>query len=180
MECRKPKRVKDYEYHKEKMMLCKQEARGVPLSEEQDEWLQDTDEELDEQELEAHYMYMTKIQEVLTTDSGPTNDVEPLEKVQSDDDYNVFSTERQHSEQLESINDTYVVEMVDINVIPDSYDMCDNEGSANQNAKELEDKRVLLASLIANLKLDVDENKKSQNQLNKANTSLTQELDKIK
>ncbi|GKC14887.1 hypothetical protein Tco_1011669 [Tanacetum coccineum] len=27
----------------------------------QDEWLQDTDEEPDEQELEAHYMYMAKI-----------------------------------------------------------------------------------------------------------------------
>ncbi|GJS41968.1 integrase, catalytic region, zinc finger, CCHC-type containing protein [Tanacetum coccineum] len=27
MECRKPKRVMDYEYHKEKMMLCKQESK---------------------------------------------------------------------------------------------------------------------------------------------------------
>ncbi|GKF04882.1 hypothetical protein Tco_0035550, partial [Tanacetum coccineum] len=154
--------------------------RGVSLSVEQDEWLQDTNEEPDEEELEAHYMYMEKIQEVLTADSRPTYDVEPLEKVQSDDDYNVFSTERQHSEQPESINDTYVVEMVDINVIPYSYAMCDNEGNADQNAEELEDECVLLASLIVNLKLDVDENKKSQNQLNKANTSLTQELDKIK
>ncbi|GJR18794.1 hypothetical protein Tco_0967321 [Tanacetum coccineum] len=44
----KPKRVKDYEYHKEKMMLCKQESKGIPLSAEQNEWLQDTDEEPDE------------------------------------------------------------------------------------------------------------------------------------
>ncbi|GJY40561.1 hypothetical protein Tco_0427831 [Tanacetum coccineum] len=63
-------------------------------------------------ELEAHYMYMEKIQEVLAVDFGPTYDVEPLEKVQSNDDYNVFSNERQHSEQPESINDTYVVETV--------------------------------------------------------------------
>ncbi|GKC29535.1 hypothetical protein Tco_1036829 [Tanacetum coccineum] len=49
-----------------------------------------------------------------------------------------------------------------------------------QNAGEPEDERVLLASLIANLKLDVDENKKIQKQLKKANTSLTQELDKYK
>ncbi|GJR80682.1 hypothetical protein Tco_0151467 [Tanacetum coccineum] len=53
----------------------------------------------------------------------PTYDAEPLEKVQSDDDYNVFSTERQHYEQPESIYDTYVVKMVDSNVIPDSSDM---------------------------------------------------------
>nr|GFC22283.1 hypothetical protein [Tanacetum cinerariifolium] len=30
-ECRKPKRVKDSAYHKEKMLLCKQAEKGVPL-----------------------------------------------------------------------------------------------------------------------------------------------------
>ncbi|GKD74198.1 hypothetical protein Tco_1332480, partial [Tanacetum coccineum] len=30
-ECRKPKRVKDSTYHKEKMLLCKQAEKGVPL-----------------------------------------------------------------------------------------------------------------------------------------------------
>ncbi|GJR34350.1 hypothetical protein Tco_1210034 [Tanacetum coccineum] len=53
-ECRKPKRVKDYAYHKEKMMMCKQVEQGVPLQAEQADWLEDTDEEIDEQELEAH------------------------------------------------------------------------------------------------------------------------------
>ncbi|GKA84834.1 retrovirus-related pol polyprotein from transposon TNT 1-94 [Tanacetum coccineum] len=93
-ECRKPKRVKDYAYHKEKMMLCKQEEKGVLLSADQGDWLDDTDEEPNEQELEAYYMYMAKIQEVLTEESGPTFDAEPLEKEQSDDDYNVFANER--------------------------------------------------------------------------------------
>ncbi|GJY30984.1 retrovirus-related pol polyprotein from transposon TNT 1-94 [Tanacetum coccineum] len=60
-ECRKPKRAKDYPYHKEKMMLRKQEEKGVPLSAEHDEWFHDTDEEPDEQELEAHYMYIENI-----------------------------------------------------------------------------------------------------------------------
>ncbi|GJY75334.1 retrotransposon protein, putative, ty1-copia subclass [Tanacetum coccineum] len=60
-ECRKPKRVKDYAYHKEKMMLCKKEEKGVPLSTEQGDWLDDIDEEPDKYELEAHYMYMAKI-----------------------------------------------------------------------------------------------------------------------
>ncbi|GJV00348.1 retrovirus-related pol polyprotein from transposon TNT 1-94 [Tanacetum coccineum] len=60
-ECRKPKRVKDYAYHKEKMMMCKQAEQGVPLQAEQADWLEDTDEEIDEQELEAHYSYMAKI-----------------------------------------------------------------------------------------------------------------------
>ncbi|GJZ12570.1 hypothetical protein Tco_0547800 [Tanacetum coccineum] len=61
----KPKRVKDYTYHKEKMMMCKQVEQGVPLQVEQADWLEDTDEEIDEQELEAQYSFMAKIQEVL-------------------------------------------------------------------------------------------------------------------
>nr|GEW34301.1 hypothetical protein [Tanacetum cinerariifolium] len=105
----KPKRVKDSAYHKEKMLLCKQAEKGVPLQAEQSDWLAETDEEIDEQELEAHYSYMAKIQEVPTADSG-TN-----------------------SETLEQ-ND--------------------------QNAEECDDERVTLANLIANLKLDVNENKR--------------------
>nr|GFA47194.1 hypothetical protein [Tanacetum cinerariifolium] len=77
-ECRKPKRVKDYTGHKEKMLLCKQAEKGVPLKAEQSDWLEDMDEEIDEQELEAHYSYMAKIQEVSTADSR--TDTEPLEK----------------------------------------------------------------------------------------------------
>ncbi|GJS08372.1 retrovirus-related pol polyprotein from transposon TNT 1-94 [Tanacetum coccineum] len=77
-ECRKPKRVKDYSYHKEKMMMCKQAEQGVPLQAEQADWLADTDEEIDEQELEAHYSFMAKIQEVLPEESSSTE--QPLEQ----------------------------------------------------------------------------------------------------
>nr|GEZ46867.1 hypothetical protein [Tanacetum cinerariifolium] len=77
-ECRKPKRVKDSAYHKEKMLLCKQAEQGVPLQAEQYDWLADTDEEVDEQELEVYYSYIAKIQEVPTADSG--TDSEPVEQ----------------------------------------------------------------------------------------------------
>nr|GEY52076.1 hypothetical protein [Tanacetum cinerariifolium] len=50
----------------------------------------------------------------------------------------------------------------------------------NQNVVECDDERVALANLIANLKLDVDENKKIQKQLKKANTTLTHELTECK
>ncbi|GKC75278.1 retrovirus-related pol polyprotein from transposon TNT 1-94 [Tanacetum coccineum] len=60
-ECQKPKRVKDAAYHKEKMLLCKQEEVGVQLNAEQADWKDDTDDESDDQELEAHYMYMAQI-----------------------------------------------------------------------------------------------------------------------
>nr|GFC90093.1 hypothetical protein [Tanacetum cinerariifolium] len=60
----------DSAYHKEKMLLCKQAEQGVPLQAEQYGWLEDTDEEVDEQELEAHYSYMAKIHEVPTAGLG--------------------------------------------------------------------------------------------------------------
>ncbi|GKA01931.1 retrovirus-related pol polyprotein from transposon TNT 1-94 [Tanacetum coccineum] len=177
-EYRKPKRVKDSTYHKEKMLLCKQAEKGVQLQAEQSNWLADTDEEIDEQELEAHYSYMAKIQEVPNADS--CTDSEPLEQVQYDTGYNVFANEIQHSEQSESISNTCVVETGDSNVIPDSPNMCDNDIQNDQNDVECDDERVALANLIANLKLDVDENKKIQKQLKKANASLTQELSECK
>nr|GEU45084.1 hypothetical protein [Tanacetum cinerariifolium] len=63
-ECKRPKNAKDYTYHKKKMLLCKQAEISVSLQAEQADWLEDTDEEVDKQELKAHYMYMEKIQEV--------------------------------------------------------------------------------------------------------------------
>ncbi|GKF65366.1 hypothetical protein Tco_0191883 [Tanacetum coccineum] len=120
-------------------------------------------------------MYMAKIQEVLhaTDDNfGLTNDAEPLEKVHTNDDYNVFATEKQHSEQPKSINDTYVVETVDSNVIPDLTDMC----YTKRLTKMLENMRMNVSCLLfktANLKLDVDDNKEIQKILKKANTSIT-------
>nr|GFB59184.1 hypothetical protein [Tanacetum cinerariifolium] len=62
-ECQKPKRAKDAAYHREKMLLCKQEEAGIQLNDEQADWKDDTDDESDDQELEAHYIYMAKIQE---------------------------------------------------------------------------------------------------------------------
>nr|GEU30765.1 hypothetical protein [Tanacetum cinerariifolium] len=146
-ECRKPKRVKDSAYHKKKMLLCKQAEQGVPLQAEKYDWLADTDEEVDEQELEAHYSYMAKIPEVPTADSGTNS--EP-------------------------------VEQDDSNVTPDLPDVCNNDIQNDQNDVESDAERVTLANLIANLKLDDDENKMIQKKLKKANTTLAQELKECK
>ncbi|GJV86688.1 hypothetical protein Tco_1530626 [Tanacetum coccineum] len=54
-----------------------------------------------------------KIQEVLPEESSSTE--QPLEQVQNHDESNVFAIERRHSEQPESINDTYVLEKDDSN-----------------------------------------------------------------
>nr|GEZ35021.1 retrovirus-related Pol polyprotein from transposon TNT 1-94 [Tanacetum cinerariifolium] len=83
IECQKLKRAKDAAYHREKMLLCKQEEAGIQLNAEQADWKDDTDDESDDQELEAHYMYMAKLQQVSpdVDDSGPIFDKEPEQKL---------------------------------------------------------------------------------------------------
>nr|GFC87953.1 Gag-Pol polyprotein [Tanacetum cinerariifolium] len=82
-ECQKPKWEKDAAYHREKMLLCKQEEAGIWLNAEQADWKDDTDDESDDQELEAHYMYMAKLQQVSpdAVDSGPIFDIEPEQQL---------------------------------------------------------------------------------------------------
>nr|GEY98732.1 hypothetical protein [Tanacetum cinerariifolium] len=109
----KTKWAKDAAYHREKMLLCKQEEAGIQLNVEQVDWRDDTDDdELEDQELEAHYMYMAQLQEVSpdATDSGPIFDDEPLQKVSNDDHYNVFAIKSKHPEQSKYVHDTYPIE----------------------------------------------------------------------
>ncbi|GJX16142.1 hypothetical protein Tco_0216974 [Tanacetum coccineum] len=179
-------RLKTLTLSQGKDVAIEKAEKVVQLQAEQSDWLADTDEEIDEQELEAHYSYMAKIQEVPNEDSGV--DVEPLEQVQYDTDDNVFANDIQHFDQSEYISNTCAVEMGDSNVTPGLLDMCDNNIQDDQNDVECDDERVAggrggggrLANLIANLKLDVDENKKIQRQLKKANATLAQELTECK
>ncbi|GJR63229.1 hypothetical protein Tco_1505391 [Tanacetum coccineum] len=149
---KKTKRVKDAAY-KGKMLLCKQEEAGVQLNAEQADWKDDTDDESEEQELEAHYMYMAQIQEVTpdpVDNSGPIFDDEPMHKVQNNNDnYNVFAMENEHPEQPESSNDIYLTEQGDSNITIDSSDICYDRAQDDQDeTDDLDQERDLLASLI--------------------------------
>nr|GEY72351.1 hypothetical protein [Tanacetum cinerariifolium] len=89
------------------------EEDGIQLNAEQADWRDDTDDdELKDQELEAHYMYMAQLQEISpdVVASRPIFDNEPLQKVSNDDHYNVFSMESVHPEQSKSDHDTYPIE----------------------------------------------------------------------
>nr|GEX33259.1 hypothetical protein [Tanacetum cinerariifolium]GEY07953.1 hypothetical protein [Tanacetum cinerariifolium] len=129
-----------------------QRTVNVAGTSEKYDWLVDTDEEVDEQELEAHYSYMAKIQVVPTADSS--TDSEPVKQVQNNAGYNVFANVLQHSEQSESVSNTCLVETDDSNVILDSPDMCEDDIHNDQN--------------------DI------QKQLKKANTKLAPELKECK
>ncbi|GJW93268.1 hypothetical protein Tco_0172940 [Tanacetum coccineum] len=153
---------------------------GARENVEQADWRDDTDDEPDDQELEAHYMYMAQIQEVTqdTTDnSGPIFDTEPLQKVQNDDDnYNVFANDREHPEQHEYVNDTYLEEQGDTNITIDSLDMSTNRETVDQNDDDLARERDLLASLIDKLKCEIDDNKNRNKLLESSNKTLVDKL----
>nr|GFC14374.1 hypothetical protein [Tanacetum cinerariifolium] len=109
-ECQKPKRAKNAAYHREKMLLCKQEEAGIQLNVEQADWKDDTDDESDDQELEAPYMYMAKIQEVSpdAIDSGPIFDTE-LDKKSEDMNYDSEQIDQNYEDadlakELEKLN----------------------------------------------------------------------------
>ncbi|GJR81266.1 retrovirus-related pol polyprotein from transposon TNT 1-94 [Tanacetum coccineum] len=183
-ECQKPKRARDSAYHKDKMILWKQEEARIQLSAIHVDWKDDSDDEPENQELEAHYLYMAKIQEVFpdaTTNSGPIFDAEPLQKVQYDDDhYNVFANDKTHPKQPESINDTYSKKQCDNRVIIDSLDMGNNGYTADQDDDDLANERDLLASLIDKLKHEIDDSKKqANNELQKTNQMMVKDLVKF-
>ncbi|GJV42355.1 integrase, catalytic region, zinc finger, CCHC-type containing protein, partial [Tanacetum coccineum] len=192
-ECQKPKWAKDAAYHKEKMLLYKQEEAGIQLSAEQADWRDDIDDEHEDQELDAHYIYMAQIQEVTpyaTNNSGPIFDAEPLQKVQNNyDNDNVFAIESEHPEQPESVNDTYSVEQDEHNIIIDSLDMSYDREHKNRN-KFLETSNKALVDKLKgeiedfktkNKSLESSNNhfKEANNELSKTNQLMFKDLKKF-
>nr|GEY53997.1 retrovirus-related Pol polyprotein from transposon TNT 1-94 [Tanacetum cinerariifolium] len=153
-ECQKPKRAKDATYHREKMLLY--------------------------QELEAHYMYMAQIQELIpdaTNDSGPIFDTKPLQKVQNNDHYNVFAIESEHPKQSKYVNDTYSIEQDKHNVIIDSLDMSYDREQIDQNDDDdLANECELLASLIEKLKCEINDSKNGNKFLETSNKVFVDKL----
>ncbi|GKB90409.1 retrovirus-related pol polyprotein from transposon TNT 1-94, partial [Tanacetum coccineum] len=133
------------------MLLCKQEEAEVQLNAEQADWKDDIDDESDDQELEAHYMYMAQLQEVTpdqVDNCGPIFDDEPMHKVQNNNDnYNVFAMENEHPEQPKSSNDIYLAEQGDTNITIDSSDICYDRAQDDQDETDDLDQEQVQAKL---------------------------------
>ncbi|GJV55710.1 hypothetical protein Tco_1456715 [Tanacetum coccineum] len=69
-------------------------------------------------------------------DINSVNDKQPMAEVQLFAEHNIRANEQQHSEQSESVYDTYVLEKVDRNTIPKSTDMSHRGGEIDQNADD--------------------------------------------
>nr|GFD41137.1 hypothetical protein [Tanacetum cinerariifolium] len=96
-------------------------------------------------------MYMAKLQQVSpdVDDSRPIFDKEPEQKVQNDDHNDVFAIECQHTEQSESIHNTYLLEQDAQNVSIESVDINYDNKQIDQNDEDVDlaKERELLASL---------------------------------
>nr|GEZ06400.1 hypothetical protein [Tanacetum cinerariifolium] len=122
-ECQKLKRAKDAAYHKEKMLLCKQEEVRIQLKVEQADWKDDTDDDkLEDQELEAHY----------------------IEEINQNDDDNDLA--KKH--------------------------ISNNREEADQDDQILQKECKLLASLIEQLKVEIDGSKQTNKSLESSNKAL--------
>nr|GEU62108.1 hypothetical protein [Tanacetum cinerariifolium] len=109
--------------------------------------------------------------------SGPIFDAEPLQKVSSDDNYNVFAIESKHPEQSKSVHDTYSIEQDEHNMIIDSLDMSYDREQIDQNDDDdLANERELLASLIKKLKCEIDDSKNHNKSLETSNKFLVDKL----
>nr|GEY58754.1 hypothetical protein [Tanacetum cinerariifolium] len=93
-------------------------------------------------------------------DYGPIFDSELMQKVSTDDHYNVFAIESEHPKQSESVHDTYPIEQDEYNVIIDSLDMSYDREQIDQNDDDddLANEHELLASLIKKLKCCYNDN----------------------
>nr|GEZ54406.1 hypothetical protein [Tanacetum cinerariifolium] len=153
---------------------------GTRENVEQADWKDDTDDESDDQELEAHYMYMAKLQEVTpdaADNSGPIFDTKPVQQVQTNDNYNVFVIESVHPEQSKYVNDTYPIKKDKHNVIIDSLDMNYAREQIDQDDDyDLDNVRELLASLIEKLKCEIDDIKNRNKFLETSNKALVNKL----
>nr|GEW45721.1 hypothetical protein [Tanacetum cinerariifolium] len=156
------------------------EKAGIQLSAKQADWRDGTNYEPDDQKLKAHYLYMSKIQEVtpdVVDNFGPIFDTEPFQKEEYDNDnYNVFANNREHPEHPESVNDTYLEEQGDTNITIDSLDMSTNGERVDQDDDDLAKERDLLAFLTGKLKCEIDNNKNRNKFLESSNKTLIDNL----
>ncbi|GJQ99970.1 retrovirus-related pol polyprotein from transposon TNT 1-94 [Tanacetum coccineum] len=78
------RQIGQYENQRAVNVTGNRENVGTLISAKQYDWVQDSDEEEEDQELEAHYVYMAKIQEVIAAvdaKNEPIFDKEPLENI---------------------------------------------------------------------------------------------------
>ncbi|GJX44122.1 hypothetical protein Tco_0260798 [Tanacetum coccineum] len=155
-------------YHKDKMLLCKQEEAGFQLNAEKADWRDDN----------------------AADNSGPIFHDKPLQKVQNDNDnYNVFANDSEHLEQPESDEDDDLARERDLLVSLIEKLKCEIDDSKIRN-KFLESSNKTLVDKLKgeiedfknkNKSLESSNNhfKEANNELSKTNQLMFKDLKKF-
>nr|GEW03687.1 uncharacterized mitochondrial protein AtMg00810-like [Tanacetum cinerariifolium] len=94
--------------------------------------------ESNETESERHVLSSRSRNNTHTDDADKNfvNEKQPMAEVQLSAEHNILANEQQHSEQSESVYDTYLLEKVDRNTTLESIDMSHRGGEIDQNADD--------------------------------------------
>nr|GEY57803.1 hypothetical protein [Tanacetum cinerariifolium] len=167
-ECQKPKRTKDAAYHKKKMLLYKQEEAGFQLNADQADWKDDTDDEPEDQKLEAHYIEHPE-------QSKSVNDTYPIEQ----DEHNVIIDSVDMSYDREQVNqddDDDLANERDLLASLIEKLKCEIDDSKNRNKFLETSNKVLIDKLKGEIKDFKNKNKSlgsSNNHFKEANNELS-------
>ncbi|GKE98685.1 hypothetical protein Tco_0022036, partial [Tanacetum coccineum] len=111
-------------------------------------------------------------------DIGPSYDSDTVFEVHHDMFENVFAHRIQNHEQPESIPDTYVVNETNSNIISNIPYMDPDRGKEEHDDVDYEQHHALFASLINNLKCDVEKCNEVNREAQQANSLLTNDLER--
>ncbi|GJT10508.1 hypothetical protein Tco_0857550 [Tanacetum coccineum] len=109
------KRAKDYTYHKEKMFLCKQAEKGVPLQADQADWLENTDEKLMNKNWKHITVSWQRFRRQHSEQLKSINDTHVVEKDDSNiilDSSNMCDNDNQADQNAEEYDDERVVLLI--------------------------------------------------------------------
>ncbi|GJT62446.1 hypothetical protein Tco_1005979 [Tanacetum coccineum] len=122
----------------------------------------------------------TVASDIENADIGPSYNINTVSEVHHDMFENMFVHGIQNHERSESIPKTYVVNENNSNIIFDIPNMDPNRDMEEHDYVDYEKQRAFFASLINNLKCDVEKCTKVNHEAQQANALLTKELERYK
>ncbi|GJW37792.1 integrase, catalytic region, zinc finger, CCHC-type containing protein [Tanacetum coccineum] len=183
-ECPKPK-VHDLKYFREQMFLATKDEAGVHLDQEENDFMLDNaygDNTLDE--LNATVIMMARIQSTDDKiDAKPTYDVEFISEV--NDSYidmingllSKSDHEQRHHEKLETIIHTSANDQIDYDIIFDDPYVENNSGQAEHDTNAHDQSFHDFESLIINVQVEAEKQRKMNIKLQKQKALLQRELE---
>ncbi|GJV25661.1 integrase, catalytic region, zinc finger, CCHC-type containing protein [Tanacetum coccineum] len=186
-DCPKP-RVRDAKYFREHMLLATKDEAGVHLDEEENDFMLDNAYEDNAlQELNAAVIMMAHIQPTDDkSDAEPTYDVELISEVnasQIDMIIGLFSKsdhEDRHHEKLETIIHTTADDQIDSGIIFNDPYVDNNSGQAEHDANSHYQPFPDFESLINNVQVETENQRKLNIELQKQKALLQRELETFK